>query len=287
MRRTVHSLFFSGITIHRGWIGLAVFAFSFSPCFGLQQRLENVGDRTSYAFDLEQLSGADPVLGNHAAGKLLQAISAGSNTETGKKHVKFLNDSLSPEVLKKAWHSLKNGTADERSQSATQFLTAQRIVEAITIETKTSETMFRPSFPVDKMLLALVGSGPEPFRLSVVSSLQTLIQRADATFAKTIVDALGGRIQHNRPPPPAVLEDASSILWKTRGRELISFIIGGMSLNRVKAPPWVVDHVVLGHARPKLLRTYMPTLPLDEARDALDQWAKLVGRILAGTKARA
>jgi integrase len=43
-------------------------------------------------------------------------------------------------------------------------------------------------------------------------------------------------------------------------------------LNRIGTPPWIVDHVVLGHARPKLLRTYMPTLPLNEARDALQKW---------------
>jgi hypothetical protein len=42
--------------------------------------------------------------------------------------------------------------------------------------------------------------------------------------------------------------------------------------NRIGAQPWVVDHVVLGHARPKLPRTYMPTLPLSEARDALQKW---------------
>jgi hypothetical protein len=28
-------------------------------------------------------------------------------------------------------------------------------------------------------------------------------------------------------------------------------------LNRLRVAPWVVDHVVLGHARPKLLRTYI------------------------------
>jgi hypothetical protein len=42
--------------------------------------------------------------------------------------------------------------------------------------------------------------------------------------------------------------------------------------NRIGTPPWIVDHVVLGHARPKLLRTYMPTLPLKEAREALQKW---------------
>jgi integrase len=56
-------------------------------------------------------------------------------------------------------------------------------------------------------------------------------------------------------------------------------------LNRLQVSPWVVDHVVLGHARPKLLRTYMPTLPLDEARAALARWAAEVERILADAAA--
>jgi integrase len=51
-------------------------------------------------------------------------------------------------------------------------------------------------------------------------------------------------------------------------------------LNRIGAPPWIVDHVVLGHARPKLLRTYMPTLPLGEARDALQKWGEELVKIL-------
>lgn len=52
--------------------------------------------------------------------------------------------------------------------------------------------------------------------------------------------------------------------------------------SRIGAQPWVVDHVVLGHARPKLLRTYMPTLPLKEAREALQKWGEEIERILAG-----
>jgi integrase len=58
-------------------------------------------------------------------------------------------------------------------------------------------------------------------------------------------------------------------------------------LNRLKVAPWIVDHVVLGHARPKLLRTYMPTLPLDEARDALARWAAELARILGESTTRA
>jgi len=51
-------------------------------------------------------------------------------------------------------------------------------------------------------------------------------------------------------------------------------------LNRIRAPPWIVDHVVLGHARPKLLPTYMPTLPLGEAREALERWGRELAAIL-------
>ena len=45
------------------------------------------------------------------------------------------------------------------------------------------------------------------------------------------------------------------------------------------------DHVVMGHVRPKVLRTYQPELPLDEARDALTKWAQLLDGILAAGKA--
>jgi integrase len=51
-------------------------------------------------------------------------------------------------------------------------------------------------------------------------------------------------------------------------------------LRRIGTEPWVVDHVVLGHVRPKLLRTYMPTLPLAQAREALQKWGDEVARIL-------
>jgi len=53
-------------------------------------------------------------------------------------------------------------------------------------------------------------------------------------------------------------------------------------LNRLQVAPWIVDHVVLGHVRPKLLRTYMPTLPLAEAREALAKWGALLESIIAG-----
>jgi hypothetical protein len=55
-------------------------------------------------------------------------------------------------------------------------------------------------------------------------------------------------------------------------------------LDRLQVSPWIVDHVVLGHARPKLLRTYMPTLPLAEAREGLQRWAELLD-VISGSAA--
>jgi hypothetical protein len=51
-------------------------------------------------------------------------------------------------------------------------------------------------------------------------------------------------------------------------------------LLRPRGLAWIVDHVILGHARPKLLRTYMPTLPLGEARGALERWGRELAAIL-------
>ena len=41
-----------------------------------------------------------------------------------------------------------------------------------------------------------------------------------------------------------------------------------------------VGEGTLGHTRPKLLRAYMPTLPLGEAREALQMWGEELTRIL-------
>jgi hypothetical protein len=52
--------------------------------------------------------------------------------------------------------------------------------------------------------------------------------------------------------------------------------------NRTGAHPWVMEHVVLGHARPKLLRTYMPTLPIKEARELPQKCGEEIEKILNG-----
>ncbi len=51
--------------------------------------------------------------------------------------------------------------------------------------------------------------------------------------------------------------------------------------------PLIIDHDVLGHVRPKLLRTYMPAVPLGPARDALTRWGTHLERVVDGKRVKA
>jgi len=55
--------------------------------------------------------------------------------------------------------------------------------------------------------------------------------------------------------------------------------------SRLGISPWIVDHGILGHTRPKMLRTYSPTLPTEEARPAMEAWSAELARILSEVKA--
>jgi integrase len=113
-------------------------------------------------------------------------------------------------------------------------------------------------------------------------------ERPHPDSLKPILYRLRGRRSNGWPPSKdkrakqrnAVLPDDVNI-------HDIRRTVADALLNRIGAPPWIVDHVVLGHARPKLLRTYMPTLPLDEARDVLQRWGSELEGILALPRANA
>jgi hypothetical protein len=51
-------------------------------------------------------------------------------------------------------------------------------------------------------------------------------------------------------------------------------------LNDLGLSAYVVDVGVLGHAKPKMLGTYAPSVPLKELRDAMETWAAELARIL-------
>ncbi len=107
-------------------------------------------------------------------------------------------------------------------------------------------------------------------------------QRPHGDALKPILYALRGRRANGQPmterrrsrPRAAVLPDDVTL-------HDIRRTVADALLNRIGTSPWIVDHVVLGHVRPKLLRTYMPTLPLAEAREALQAWGDLLDAIVA------
>jgi len=110
-------------------------------------------------------------------------------------------------------------------------------------------------------------------------------ERPHSDSLKQVLYRLRGRRSNGLPPSTdkrakrrvAVLPDDVRI-------HDIRRTVADALLNRVGASPWIVDHVVLGHTRPKLLRTYMPTLPLGEAREALQKWGEELTRILGMTQ---
>jgi hypothetical protein len=64
--------------------------------------------------------------------------------------------------------------------------------------------------------------------------------------------------------------------------------VGSRLVEDVGCDAFVVEHVVLGHVRPKLMRTYMPSLKgkaLAAARAALSTWADMLDGILTAAPA--
>lgn len=103
---------------------------------------------------------------------------------------------------------------------------------------------------------------------------------------KPILYRLRGRRSNGLPPSTdkrakertAVLPDDVTVHDVRR-------TVANALLNRLGVNAWVVEHAVLGHVRPKLARTYMPELPLGDAREALTRWSAELERILAGRSA--
>ena len=56
-------------------------------------------------------------------------------------------------------------------------------------------------------------------------------------------------------------------------------------VNDLGLSAYVVDVGVLGHAKPRLLGTYAPGVPLKELREAMEAWAADLTRITSGSAA--
>jgi integrase len=106
-------------------------------------------------------------------------------------------------------------------------------------------------------------------------------ERPHADALKPILYRLRGRRSNGLPTSkdkrakarPVVLPDDVTVHDVRR-------TVGHRLLTQIKAAPWVIDNVVMGHVRPRVVRTYQPELPLEEARAALTAWAAELERIL-------
>jgi integrase len=110
-------------------------------------------------------------------------------------------------------------------------------------------------------------------------------ERPHSDSLKQVLYRLRGRRSNGLPPSTdtRAKRRAAALPDDVRIHDIRRTVADAL-LNRVGAPPWIVDHVVLGHARPKLLRTYMPTLPLNEARDVLQRWGDELERIVSASE---
>jgi integrase len=117
---------------------------------------------------------------------------------------------------------------------------------------------------------------------------------ANAAGGRPQPDALNARmntlrgLRSNGQPPSQNKRAPKRVAVIPRDTTLhdIRRTVANALLNRLHVAPWVIEHVVLGHTRPRLIRTYQPTLPLEEAREALNRWAVVLDGILAAKAAK-
>ena len=188
------------------------------------------------AIDAVKLGGRDAKLGDREAFRLLEIIANGDRPKR-LAHLSFLRALLAPRNLRLDL----SPHAPPKLQDPDRFRAAQRVLEALAIGTGEAGPPFEG---VDTLLQPLVGYGPSSLRDATVVVLRALLQwesigRRSSTAAESVeslLEKLGDRVRHNRPPPPTVLADLSRILWEVEPKYFLGAAIGGMELNRASHP---------------------------------------------------
>jgi integrase len=98
---------------------------------------------------------------------------------------------------------------------------------------------------------------------------------------KPVIYTLKGMRENGTKPTPHKLAKARPLLipGDFRLHDLRRTVADRM-LNDLGLSAYVVDVGVLGHAKPKMLGTYAPSVPLKELREAMETWAAELARIL-------
>ncbi len=183
--------------------------------------------------DVLKLAGNDSRLGELEAYKLIERMAKEKRRPPGPCR-KFLSAVLDPAFF--------SGT--KLSRAPARSVAALRIIGAITLEIR-GDSNATAGF--DDMLLPLLGVGSPVFRESVVKAVTAFVEQEQRRGSRpqekgprakqvSALRRLCEMVEHNPPPPPALLEDASKVLWAADGKSFLSHVIAGMVLNQEKYP---------------------------------------------------
>lgn len=105
---------------------------------------------------------------------------------------------------------------------------------------------------------------------------------------KPTVNVLRGRRANGKPPSTnARAPKRTAVIGDDVEVHDVRRTIGHRLTYDFGVDQTTVDAAILGHVRPKVVRTYAPLLPLGPAREALTLWADALDAILAATPAAA
>lgn len=103
---------------------------------------------------------------------------------------------------------------------------------------------------------------------------------------KPVIYTLKGMRENGTKPSPHKLAKPRPVLIPEDFRlHDLRRTVADRMLNDLGLSAYVVDVGVLGHAKPKMLGTYAPSVPLKELRDAMETWAAELSRILGEARA--
>lgn len=185
------------------------------------------------SLDVLKLAGNDSRLGELEAYKLLERMAMEKRRPPGPCR-KFFSAVLDPAHF-----------GDRKlNPTPVRSVAALRIIGAITLEIR-GDSEVPPG--LDDMLLSLLGVGNQVLRKSVVKAVSAFVEQEKRKRPRpsekgargkpvSTLQRLGEMVEHNPPPPPALLEDVSEILWSSDGKSFLSYTIAGMVLNQEKYP---------------------------------------------------
>jgi integrase len=105
--------------------------------------------------------------------------------------------------------------------------------------------------------------------------------RLDRNAPKATIYMLKGMCENGTKPRPHPLAKPRPVLIPEDFRlHDVRRTVADRMLNELGLSAYIVDVGVLGHAKPKMLGVYAPSVPLRELRAAMDAWAGELERIL-------